>query len=575
MGLFLELLLTAFVALVFSFVIAKLVSVAVPSSSEEKNLDQKVGAEEVKVDKGLKVGRAKSKKRRVKFVDDVVVGNVVHLESSEEPVKNFHTSESISEKVGILDKSLEADYGFGGEKVDKKSEVLRAYGEKLVEERAHENMTRDAKDGDVEGKKGSEDVQLLDEAIDGEAVEGKKEVATFGELCSEKNEEVVGSGFRDVLVGEEMKTEGIGGEDGLKLMSDGSDQNDVVEGKKASKDVELLDESFHREAVGEKNEHAKFGDLCSVKNEVVVGSGLGGVVIGEEIKTESTGDENELKLMSYESNQNDAAAGEKLAANAEYLNKELDREAVYERGKHTAIDADKVYDSNTQMVSGNLDDLVVSVKVKSEVKLAYDDISLPQNEEGRVVSTKEGNAIGIVEDLSKENEGVEDKYILRDEKIDHSAASDDDDWEGIERSELEKVFAEAVNYVEYGAKRKDEQLVSLGSDVLVQLYALHKLALEGPCHDPQPMALMFSARAKWNAWQQLGNMRPEVAMEEYIKILSDNNPGWMQHSSAEDERHGSLKSETGVCGNPDTESSSVQDPQISFEVGKTKNEKVD
>lgn len=573
MGFFLELLLTAFVALVFSFVIAKLVSVAFPSSSEEKNLDRKIGAEAVKVDKVLKVGRAKSKKKRVKFVDDVVIGNVAHLESSEEPIKNFHSSESVSEKVGILEKSLEADYGYEGEKADKKSEVLMIYGEKLVEECA--NMTRDAKGDDVEGKKGSEDVGLLDDPIDREAVEEKKEVGTFGEFCSEKNEDVVGSGLRGVLVGEEMETEGIGCDNELKLMNDGSGQNDVVEGKKASKDAELLDEAFGRETVGGKNEHAKSGDLCSVKKEDVAGSGLGGVVIGEEIKTESLGDENELKLMSYESDQNDAAAGEKLAANVEYLNKELDREAAEKRPEHTALGADKVHESNIQTVSENLDDLFVSVKAKCDVKLAYDDTSIPQNEEGRVLSTKEDNAIGAREDLSKENEGVEDKDVPGDGNINHSAASDDDDWEGIERTELEKVFAEAVNYVEFGGKRKDEELVSLGSDVLMQLYALHKLALEGTCHEPQPMALKVSARAKWNAWQKLGSMSPEVAMEEYIKILSDNDPGWRQHSSAEDEQHGALKSETGVCGSPDTESSSVQDSQISFEVGMVKNEKVD
>lgn len=35
-------------------------------------------------------------------------------------------------------------------------------------------------------------------------------------------------------------------------------------------------------------------------------------------------------------------------------------------------------------------------------------------------------------------------------------------------------------------------------------------------------------RCARNAWQRLGNMNPEMAMEQYITILSDNIPGWME-----------------------------------------------
>ncbi|KAF8404917.1 hypothetical protein HHK36_009812 [Tetracentron sinense] len=34
-------------------------------------------------------------------------------------------------------------------------------------------------------------------------------------------------------------------------------------------------------------------------------------------------------------------------------------------------------------------------------------------------------------------------------------------------------------------------------------------------------------RCARNAWQQLGNMNPEEAMEQYIALLSDSIPGWM------------------------------------------------
>lgn len=68
----------------------------------------------------------------------------------------------------------------------------------------------------------------------------------------------------------------------------------------------------------------------------------------------------------------------------------------------------------------------------------------------------------------------------------------DDDWEGVERSELEKVFAKATDY----SNVKSHRLQSLDGDTQMQMYALHKVATEGPCHEPQPMALKVSARSK-------------------------------------------------------------------------------
>lgn len=68
----------------------------------------------------------------------------------------------------------------------------------------------------------------------------------------------------------------------------------------------------------------------------------------------------------------------------------------------------------------------------------------------------------------------------------------EDDWEGIERSELEKVFMAASEFV-VGS----DSVASIGSDVQMNLYGLHKVATEGPCREPQPMPLKLSARAKW------------------------------------------------------------------------------
>ncbi|KAH6799609.1 hypothetical protein C2S51_036093 [Perilla frutescens var. frutescens] len=99
-----------------------------------------------------------------------------------------------------------------------------------------------------------------------------------------------------------------------------------------------------------------------------------------------------------------------------------------------------------------------------------------------------------------------------------------DDWEGVERSELEKIFGEAIVYV--NSKSNGGTGDGTGEDVKLQLYGLQRVALEGPCYGSQPMALQLSARSKWSAWQKLGNMSPEMAMEKYIDILSEAIPEW-------------------------------------------------
>nr|GMC97089.1 acyl-CoA-binding domain-containing protein 3-like isoform X2 [Ipomoea batatas] len=113
------------------------------------------------------------------------------------------------------------------------------------------------------------------------------------------------------------------------------------------------------------------------------------------------------------------------------------------------------------------------------------------------------------DEVSEENE------ILREEGV------FDDEWEGIERTDLEKAFGTAVVFVD--SKANADQL---DNGVKMQLYGLHKVATDGPCCRTQPMALKLSARAKWNAWQRLGDISREEAMEQYIALLSRSITDW-------------------------------------------------
>ncbi|RWV95289.1 hypothetical protein GW17_00042096 [Ensete ventricosum] len=71
----------------------------------------------------------------------------------------------------------------------------------------------------------------------------------------------------------------------------------------------------------------------------------------------------------------------------------------------------------------------------------------------------------------------------------------EDEWEGIERSELEKLFGVATEFV--GSEKGVDAVSKLSNELQMQLYGLHRVATEGPCYEPQPMALKVTARAKW------------------------------------------------------------------------------
>ncbi|KAF2299301.1 hypothetical protein GH714_031416 [Hevea brasiliensis] len=106
---------------------------------------------------------------------------------------------------------------------------------------------------------------------------------------------------------------------------------------------------------------------------------------------------------------------------------------------------------------------------------------------------------------------------------------DDDDWEGVESTELDETFSAATAFVAAAAADRLSQKVS--TDVQLQLYGLYKIATEGPCSTPPPSAIKISARAKWQAWQKLGAMPPEDAMQKYIDIVTELYPSWASGSA--------------------------------------------
>ncbi|KAL6127541.1 hypothetical protein ACLB2K_070906 [Fragaria x ananassa] len=115
-----------------------------------------------------------------------------------------------------------------------------------------------------------------------------------------------------------------------------------------------------------------------------------------------------------------------------------------------------------------------------------------------------------------------DSVVAEHGSVRSSEVGSDDDWEGVESTELDELFSAATAFVAAAAAERTK----VSTEKQLQLYGLYKIATEGPCSVPQPSALKMTARAKWQAWQKLGAMPPEDAMEKYLDIVSELYPTW-------------------------------------------------
>ncbi|XP_041455036.1 enoyl-CoA delta isomerase 2-like isoform X1 [Lytechinus variegatus] len=60
-----------------------------------------------------------------------------------------------------------------------------------------------------------------------------------------------------------------------------------------------------------------------------------------------------------------------------------------------------------------------------------------------------------------------------------------------------------------------------GNEVKLQIYALYKQATTGKCNISKPGAFNIVAKAKWTAWDSLGDMSQDQAKEKYVGIVND------------------------------------------------------
>lgn len=437
--LFQQLFLTAFVTLVLSFFLTKFF--LSPTSSDYVNKGQKGDQETVKLNKVLKVSGVKSKRKRVRFADDgdddhgvVKVGEFSGFEGKVGDFSGFE--ESVSEFSGGLEVGLKDD-GLVFDGLGDQREVGCGGDVEVVEELGVEERF------DIEGgilDSGFEkSVKLLSDDVGGEGSE-------LMEMVVEDNENE-----RDL---------------------ENQDLGDVNVAKKNSCEM-VVDDKCVGVAAGDGDVHDQSGEVEAPKESV-----------GEERSVGDSKDDDVVNAAFDRKNCFEEVDIEKRVGLG--YNDVLEDHTGEVRVLKDLVSADSIVErviKEENIVDSANDEVVISEMVGNDtsVTLASACVVVDQSEDVRVVEVSQGTVVENVEKGDSAGKGL--------------VSDEDDDWEGIERSDLEKVFAAAANYVDSGGKA--DKLLNLGNDEQMQLYALHKIAMEGPCYEGQPMALKISARAKW------------------------------------------------------------------------------
>jgi len=87
---------------------------------------------------------------------------------------------------------------------------------------------------------------------------------------------------------------------------------------------------------------------------------------------------------------------------------------------------------------------------------------------------------------------------------------------------------------------------SPGNDVKLKMYALYKQATVGKVNTKKPGMLDLVGKAKWEAWNSIGNISQEEAKTQYIDIVNSLFDKPQQESSQEDGDGFSIKIENGI-----------------------------
>ncbi|XP_048755262.1 enoyl-CoA delta isomerase 2-like [Ostrea edulis] len=98
-------------------------------------------------------------------------------------------------------------------------------------------------------------------------------------------------------------------------------------------------------------------------------------------------------------------------------------------------------------------------------------------------------------------------------------------WRNLIQTRAFQVSLQAMGAYDSEFEKAKTQLNSLqddpGNDVKLKIYALFKQATVGKCNAKKPGMMDFVGKAKWDAWNGLGDISQDEAKQQYISLVED------------------------------------------------------
>jgi len=91
---------------------------------------------------------------------------------------------------------------------------------------------------------------------------------------------------------------------------------------------------------------------------------------------------------------------------------------------------------------------------------------------------------------------------------------------GIDLDEVTEKFTQAADHLKKLVAKLDDK-------TLLVLYGYYKQGLEGPCNSPKPSWYNTKGRAKWEAWNKLGDMPQAEAKTLYTQLVESLDPEFL------------------------------------------------
>ncbi|QCE08203.1 FERM/acyl-CoA-binding protein [Vigna unguiculata] len=141
---------------------------------------------------------------------------------------------------------------------------------------------------------------------------------------------------------------------------------------------------------------------------------------------------------------------------------------------------------NQSVLSGiaiSVEDHIVDESNEGVVKINEVEVELVEYNSSRVLKAEEVEILQFGKNYNQIDESGRNEDIGEKNK---DLLEDEDDWEEIERTDLERSFGTVVVFV--GSRINDN---SLSNEVKMKLHGYYRIVTQSPCHEPHTIFLFF------------------------------------------------------------------------------------